>query len=79
MLIHSLSVVHVHDVKELTLANGFLLVADVQHLGVVLLQVLLLLRKQGAIKLVVVSPTTDKVDGPVVEDGGATVLSAESL
>ena len=43
MLVHALIVVHIHDVEELSLADGFLRVADIQHFGVELLQILFFL------------------------------------
>ena len=65
--------VHVHQVKEDTLLHGLLLTSYLQRLLVNIKQLFLVILQ------LFVSSTTERVDAPIVEDGGATVPSAESL
>ena len=73
------TLVDIGEVVELALADGLLLVAEVEDAAVELLQGHLIGRELAPVEPASVAPATDGVDGPVVEDGGTTVATAETF
>lgn len=71
--------VHIHQVEKFTFADGLFFLADMQDGFVSFTQFLFLFTEQMRIPASAVAPAVNAVHVPVVEDGGSSVLSAETL
>ena len=71
--------VHIHQVEEFTFADSLFFLADMQDGFVSFTQLLLLFTEQMRIPAPAVTPAVNAVYVPIVEDGGSSVLSAETL
>ena len=80
VFIHLPSVqVYIHQVEEFTFADGLFFLADMQDGFVSFTQFLFLCTEQMRIPASAVAPAVNAVHVPVVEDGGSSVLPAETL
>ena len=72
-------VVAVHQIEKFAFCYGFLFVADVQQLGVAFLERFLFGGQLFPVHFPTVDPVSDALNAPIVENGGASVASAETF
>lgn len=72
-------IVDIHEVEESALRNGFLRVAEPQDARIFGSEPTLSRCEERTVGIAVVIPAAQRGDAPVVKDGGAAVISAESL
>ena len=71
--------VGIHQVEEFAAGYCFLFIAKRQDALIAAIQFLLFFGQHFSVEVAAVSPATDGVYAPVVEDGGPSVSAAESF